>query len=645
MDADYGKSGGESREGGIILAVTVLLLSLAAHVGLMATVSDRSFMPPPVQVKSDRKWTRELPPMQMRRLAEDPLAHEMNVEARPVAAPVEEKTERRVDRLNESVAREAVPELPSVTPDAPADASVAEPAKVDAAEWVPRQEIVAIDTPVVPDDAAALPRLVIPKVERVASAPDVAPAFDLIGEPGGAGGGLGSSDVPPTAPVAEKTASSFAPVAALPPAAAPISSVGGGLDQPSLSSAAETFGGGATEDKARHESQAENKTAVEPPPPSPPAASKVDEKVVAEEKKAVRELRDDVTKPGTPFEKNVDASLAQWIDPARPDMKYFRVRLASREVDPLPVISKDIVFLVDASGSIANDRLKSCRKAINEALRTLNSGDRFNVVAFRDKFEYCFTDTAWKAVTRESLDRAESWLAKQTSHGQTDVFRTLRGVLAMPRDPARPVVALVITDGDATSGLTRSAEIISRFSDLNGGLVSVYMYGVKPNANAYLMDMLTRGNRGDWARHESKFRWNAAAGIPQLARKFARPVLADMSVIFSASSNAEAYPRLVTNLCEGEPMEIFGVCPAKQRDLVFSVRGLNGADVYESLFRLDFATAEKADGSLRGEWAKRRLYEMVAAYAARPEKKLLDDMHSFARSHGIQVPYEKEMKK
>ncbi len=550
-----------------------------------------------------------------------------------------------MDRLNESVARGAVPELPAAATDAPADASVAVPAKVEAAEWMPRQEIVAIESPVVPDEAAALPRLVIPKVERAASAPDITPAFDLIAAPGGTGGGLGAADAPPAAPVGEKAAAGIAPVAALPPAALPMSSVGSALDQPSLSSAAETFGSGAAEEKALTESPAEKKTAVLPPPPSPPAAAKVDEKIGAEEKKAVRGLRDDAAKPGTPFEKNVDASLFQWVDPARPDIKYFRVRLASREVDPLPVISKDIVFLVDASGSIANDRLKSCRKAINEALRTLNSGDRFNVVAFRDKFEYCFTDTAWKAVTQESLDHAASWLAKQTSHGQTDVFRTLRGVLAMPRDPARPVVALVITDGDATSGLTRSAEIISRFSDLNGGLVSVYMYGVKPNANAYLMDMLTRGNRGDWARHGSKFRWNAASGIPELARKFARPVLADMSVIFSASSNAEAYPRLVTNLCEGEPMEIFGVCPAKQKELVFSVRGLNGTDVYESLFRLDFASAGKSDDSLRGEWAKRRLYEMVAAYAARPDRKLLADMHSFARSHGIQVPYEKEMKK
>ena len=360
-------------------------------------------------------------------------------------------------------------------------------------------------------------------------------------------------------------------------------------------------------------------------------------------REAVRALRDDTTAQGRAFHENVSLGLGAWIDPANPGRKYFRIVVSSRAEKPLPVVSKDMVFLMDASGSIANDRLKACRKAVSTALRLLNTGDRFNVIAFRDKFSYAFPETAWMEVSQEAFEKADAWMARLTAHGQTDVFRTLRGVLAMPRDPSRPVVALVITDGEATSGMTRSAEIISKFSELNGGLISIFMYGVKGNANAYLMDMLTRCNRGTWARHEG-LRWSAAAGIPALAMKFQRPVLADISVLFSASSRAETYPQLVSNLCEDEPIEIYGSCPADQKDLVFSLRGLNGAMVFENMFRLPFAKAEKMGPEVKTAWAQRRLYALIAAYTARPDARLLKDLRAFADAYQIQIPYEQEMR-
>ena len=192
--------------------------------------------------------------------------------------------------------------------------------------------------------------------------------------------------------------------------------------------------------------------------------------------------------------------------------------------------------------------------------------------------------------------------------------------------------------------MTRSAEIISRFSELNGGLVSIFMYGVKPEANAYLMDMLTRCNRGGWACHKG-LRWLAAQGVPEMSKKFEKPVLTDVAVIFSASSRAETYPKLVTNLCEGEPIEIYGVCPADQKDLVFQMRGLNAVTAFESMFTLPFASAEKLDGEVRVAWATRRLYELIAEYTRKPSKQLLADIHSFAAAYGVAVPYEKEMKK
>ena len=635
----------------------------------MLSVSDYSFTPLVENVHTDRKLTKDLPKMQMQKYEGDPLAEIIRDVPRPAPAPEEERQADRVERLSGDVTGSMAPEMPespaSIMP--PAQPDVA-PRAVEAAEWQPRQDILSVPEPAVPDVREALPRVVIPKVERVAHAADIVPAFDLIesAESAFAASASAPSIAPSLAPGKDGGGAPAAAVAPAVPRAAPPRAPGGVGGAGAMSDgdpaaftilseaeeaqrrreaaeAAAAKKAGKTVEQVRAEKLAEEAAKAAKPPAAPPAMARVDEAIVAQEKAAVRKLRDEKVAAGRPFDRNVNVGLGFWIDPKDPKRKYFRVLVASNPLNPLPIVSKDIVFLLDASGSIGNDRLTSCRNAVLEALDRLNTGDRFNVVAFRDKFSYAFPDTAWREVDVNSAEEARKWLRTLKAHGNTDVFRTLRSVLTLPRDPARPIVAFVATDGDATSGMTRSAEIISRFSELNGGLVSIFMYGVKAEANAYLMDMLTRCNRGGWACHKG-LRWQAAKGVPDLSKKFEKPLLTDVAVIFTASSRAETYPKLVTNLCEDEPVEIFGVCPADQKELVFQMRGLNSVTSFESMFTLSFDSAQQMDRGVRTEWATRRLYELIAEYTRKPSKKLMADIHEFAAEYGIAVPYEKEMK-
>ena len=669
LEADFEKTNEESRERSFMLIIVLLIVSVAVHIGLMLSVSDYSFTPTVEKVHTDRKLTKDLPQMQMRKYEGDPLAEIIRDVPRPAPAPDEERQVDRVERLSGDETGSVAPEMPETPASimAPAQPDVT-PRAVEAAEWQPRQDILSVPEPTVPDVREALPRVVIPKVERVAHAADIVPAFDLIESTESAF--TASSTAPSiSSSLAPSKESGGSPVAAPAPAApraaprrAP-GSVGGAATLSEGAPAAFTIlseaeeaqrrrdaaeaaaakKAGKTVEQVRAEKLAEEAAKAAKPPTAPPAMARVDEAIVEQEKAAVRKLRDEKVATGRPFDQNVNVGLGFWIDPKNPGRKYFRIRVASNPLNPLPIVSKDIVFMLDASGSIGNDRLSSCRNAVLEALNRLNSGDRFNVVAFRDKFSYAFPDTAWREVDLNSAEEARKWLRTLKAHGNTDVFRTLRSVLTLPRDPARPIIAFVATDSDATSGMTRSAEIISRFSELNGGLVSIFMYGVKPEANAYLMDMLTRCNRGGWACHKG-LRWQSAKGVPDLSKKFEKPVLTDVAVIFTASSRAETYPKLVTNLCEDEPVEIYGVCPADQKELVFQMRGLNSVTPFESMFTLSFASAQQMDQDVRTEWATRRLYEQIAEYTRKPSKKLLADIHAFAAAYGIAVPYEKEMK-
>ena len=330
----------------------------------------------------------------------------------------------------------------------------------------------------------------------------------------------------------------------------------------------------------------------------------VNEGFVEKEKAAVRALLS--VPDAAPAESAVECSMSACLDPADPRWRYFTLTFSPKGgVDALPVVPKDAVILIDASGSIGSDRLRHCRNAAKEILRScFNSGDRFNLVAFRNSFTYAFRE--WRECDAPSFEEADRWLSRLAAHGRTDVFSVIRSVLMLPRDPARPLIALVVTDGDANAGVSGTAEILSRFTALNDGLVSVYMYGVKKEANRELIDLLTRGNRGESFIHEGSRR-RAGIAMEPLATAFRDPVLTDLRIMFAAGSMAETYPRLLKNLYRGGTVVLRGRCPARIKELVFTLQGLSGPKAFESLYRLDFAAAGTADPSVVGEWRSDRI--------------------------------------
>lgn len=323
---------------------------------------------------------------------------------------------------------------------------------------------------------------------------------------------------------------------------------------------------------------------------------KVDVALVEKEKDAVKGLLD--VSRAEELGKFVKVSIDKAVSDG---WTYFKIRFSPNK--DLPVVSKDVVLLIDASGSIGKDRIRSIRDAAKGILRSCtNSGDRFNLVAFRDKYSYAFR--RWQDCSQASFDLADKWLGNVAAHGRTDVFATIRSVLTLPRDPARPLIALVITDGDANYGVSETSEILSKFTALNDGLISVYMYGVKGTANRELIDLLTRGNRGESFVYDG-WRWAAGSEIERLGERFRDPVLSDLRVVFASGTKAEVYPRLLKNLYRGETLEVYGRVAASAKEIAFSVRGLNGKDPYEGFFKLKLDSA-KQDAVIAERWKVER---------------------------------------
>ena len=530
-----------TKERGEEVVLAAVVLSTAIHVGLMLLVRPQVM----THVVSDTVRSARHAPMSVTKAPPPPETVGVDAFADLVAAK------------DEPVAETAVPVAEAV-----ADANAVRPPDAPQATAVettpPTPSAPVFEVAAVKLAAKAAPPAPMTRIETPAasSAGGSAPSFSLAAAP------LAPAAAPPTPASAASAAAAVAAMAPPPTAAA--------------------------EKISRPESSS-------PPPTFVPAEEvyeKVDEKVVAAEKEAVKALV--AADNAEELEKFVNVAMTTH---AEGSWTYFRVLFSPRA--SLQVVPKDFVVLVDASGSIGKDRMASIRGAARRILRSAtNSGDRFNFVAFRDRFSYAFR--TWQECTQPSFDAADAWLGKLAAHGRTDVFATISSVLTLPRDPTRPLIALVVTDGDANEGVSDTAEILSKFTALNDGLVSVYMYGVRSSANRELIEVLTRGNRGESAIYDG-WRRAAGSGIDALTERFRDPVLTDLRVVFASGTRAEMLPRRLRNLYRGGTLSFLGRVPKGTERVAFSLRGLNGKKAFEGFFELPLAVAGKDDGIVR-DW-------------------------------------------
>jgi hypothetical protein len=561
----------------LLLAAFAILVSLGVHILLLNRLADLRLDAASAAIAARRLDHLKMPPLHVERLRADPFRAPRPLPAAP-APPALAADFARIFAPRTDV---PLPLLPGPDP----ASGLAPKAELDklrpvSAPLVPRQDIRSVLERRVVDELAALPRREVPRIERVPQAPDFAPAADL-------------------------TARRFSDAGA-PPAAA-----------------------------ARF---------AEPTPlPGeirlPDALAMPEEATPAAWSERFGTNRDE-TATFIPMDDRLAVAFQVYRGAPEKDRVYFRVAIQPRADRPVPVLPKDIVFVQDASASLAEERLHFCRKAMITALATIGPEDRFNVIGFNDRPFRCFPN--WVAVNRDTTNTAARFIGAMHAEGETDLYASLREILNLPRDPQRPVIALVVTDGRPTAGRTESSSIIAEFTRQNGGAVSVFAFGTHGRANTYLLDMLTYCNRGA-TRIIRGGRWDIPAGLSMLAADFRQPVMHDIRFAFDVNSDGDVHPRLTMNLYQDRPLELFGACPATTRELVFQLRGQAGAQAYDAVFRLDLnKDGQPGSASIRERWAWQKMYSLIGAYAREPRRVYMADLYRLSRDYGLPILYQHE---
>src|SRR5437867_4075188 len=178
---------------------------------------------------------------------------------------------------------------------------------------------------------------------------------------------------------------------------------------------------------------------------------------------------------------------------------YFLL-LASPGVDvkEKQVVLKDVAFVLDTSGSMAGDKLKQAKKALQFCVENLNDGDRFEIIRFSTEVETLFDKLV--EANKHNREKADEFIKELKPIGGTAIDEALRSALALRGGESselrgeksdRPFVIIFLTDGRPTIGTTDEDEIVSGVKKRGEGRTRIFCFGIGTDVNTHLLDRIT----------------------------------------------------------------------------------------------------------------------------------------------------------
>jgi Ca-activated chloride channel family protein len=279
---------------------------------------------------------------------------------------------------------------------------------------------------------------------------------------------------------------------------------------------------------------------------------------------------------------------------------------------PMP---RDLVLVIDKSGSMHGASITGARAAVRLALARLQPHDRFNLIVFDDRTARLF-DTVVPA-TRHNLDRAFAVLESLDADGGTEMAGALAAALARQAPEGRLRQVVFLTDG-AVSNEASLRDLI----ETKLGATRLFTVGLGAAPNAHFMRAAAEAGRGSFLFIDRPD--EIAATMAALHDKLERPALTDIQVAWDIADGARVtmYPATIPDLYIGDPVT-FAARFDRTADMAadaplrgtLTVAGQLGGKPWRTTVPLDAARA--ADGvaaiwarakvaSLRGDWPVRQ---------------------------------------
>jgi Ca-activated chloride channel family protein len=301
------------------------------------------------------------------------------------------------------------------------------------------------------------------------------------------------------------------------------------------------------------------------------------------------------------------------------------------------VVLKDVVFILDTSGSMSGKKITQAKKALEFCVENLNDDDRFELVRFSTEVEPLFDQLV--AASPANRAKAGDFIKDLRANGATAIDDALRKALSLrPADSARPFVIIFLTDGMPTIGVTDEDQILGNVKRNDTGRTRIFCFGIGNDVNTHLLDKLTEQSRGSsqYVLPEE----DIEVKVSSFFAKIKEPVLANPTLKFTGDIRAtKLYPASLPDLFKGEQLVLAGRYSGHGSSAVIVEGMVNGA-TRKFTYEVKFPDESPDHEFIPRLWATRRVGNLLDEIRLHGENaELRDEVTQLARKYGIVTPY------
>ncbi len=283
-------------------------------------------------------------------------------------------------------------------------------------------------------------------------------------------------------------------------------------------------------------------------------------------------------------------------------------------------IPKDMVFVIDTSGSMAGESIRQAKQALIRAIEQLDSEDRFNIIEFNSTTHALFRRV--QPANNEVKSHASSFVRGLEANNGTEIYPAIERALIVdggaddgPESMSRTRQVIFITDG----AVGNEEQLFNLIKNRLGNS-RLFTVGIGSAPNSHFMAKAAEFGRGTFTyialSSEVESRMDA------LFQKLQSPVLTDIKILNSDQYALEFYPRPISDLYKGEPLVISLKSDRQPTELTISGRS-NGEQHWSETLIFDRQVSRAGVSAL---WARRKIDSLVNRYIGIKDPVSKDEM-------------------
>ena len=293
------------------------------------------------------------------------------------------------------------------------------------------------------------------------------------------------------------------------------------------------------------------------------------------------------------------------------DSGYFTLVLQPpQRVTVEDVTPKELVFVLDTSGSMSGFPIEKAKETMKLALDGLYPRDTFNLITFAGETKVLFEKPV--PATMLNLAKAQAFLAARVGGGGTEMMTAIRTALEPSRSSEHVRIVTFMTDGYVGNDQA-ILQAIQEYSNAR-----VFSFGIGSSTNRYLLDRMAELSRGEVEYVGLNDDGSAAAR--RLHERIRNPLLTDVAVDFGNLPVTDIYPKRIPDLFSAKPVIIKGRFAAGAAGTIRLTGKMSGREFSRSI-PVDFSKASRTDDAIAKTWARSKIADLVnrGADASKPE--------------------------